>query len=115
LEAGGVTTRNVKANDGLQLIPLREDDYPPEWHTVKLLEAAKEKRLFSIKRQGERQPGLFGQTFNAEKLPKGSATDSRLSKAGLLLLALLVAVYLRDDDRPATHDLIRYQPKPRRF
>lgn len=49
----------------------------PEHHTAELLKAVKEKRPFSIKHQFERQPSLFGRTYNAENLPKAVSKDRR--------------------------------------
>ena len=56
----------AKAVDDLDL----PEDLQPERHSAELLKANKEKRPFSIRRQGERQPSLFGQTFHGENIPK---------------------------------------------
>lgn len=75
----GITAEAVDAV--LTPVPVKDgshEDYPEEYHSAKLIEANKAKRPFSIKRQGERQPVLFGQTFHAENLPR-PAKDSTLA------------------------------------
>jgi len=46
------------------------EDFQPERHSAEIVRANKAKRPFSIRRQGERQPSLFGQTFHQENLLK---------------------------------------------
>jgi hypothetical protein len=62
----GAAVMKRKANDDLDL----PEDWQPERHSAELLKANNKKRPFSIRRQGERQPSLFGQTFHGENVPK---------------------------------------------
>jgi hypothetical protein len=91
----------------------------PERHAAAIIEAVREKRPFSIKRQGERQPSLFGQTFNEE----GLAQDSGILDHPLAALAALLGILIAfqrgpsqgERNQEANYDLTKYRPAPREW
>jgi hypothetical protein len=94
----------------------------PERHAAAIIEAVREKRPFSIKRQGERQPSLFGQTFNEEGLAQNSGIlDHPLAALAALaaLLGILIAFQRGpsqgERNQEANYDLTKYRPAPREW
>lgn len=88
------------AKDANALGIAAERGVEPERHAAELVKAIKEKRPFSIRRQTDPQPSLFGPSFNTENLPKPSAKDSRAA-AHRALDAVLRA---RDEVRYSAKD-----------
>jgi hypothetical protein len=75
--------RNSGRRGGRDMTVETREDWQPERHSAELIKANKEKRPFSIRRQGERQPSLFGQTFHSEDLPKAQDSSPTARRARL--------------------------------